>query len=666
MIFFPLVEAAGVRMSFSRWRGFPEGVLMSSATFSAIKTITIICILQIATIAGAQSLPWDESSMFTGSGNCAHCHSSNGAANTENGTDISMPTQWRGTMMANAARDPLWRAKVSAEIDEFPQFQVAIETKCIRCHAPMAHEQAMHDGQTDYSLVELESDPLALDGVSCTLCHQVEPDNFGLPQSYSGHFELDETRQIYGPYTNPLTGPMMNNSNFMPVHSEHMGESELCATCHTLFTAYVGNDGQLTGSFPEQTPYLEWKNSTFGQNNVECQACHMLVADTAQDIATMPPWHTETHEPFAKHEFTGANEFMLNILKNNITELGLTASEANFDDTLARTRLMLENQTVGLSAMHFLTEDTLSVDLMVENFCGHKLPTGIPLRRMWIHLKVLGGDAEVIFESGNWDEDGEVIGLDEGFEPHHDMINHPDQVQIYEPVMMDVNGDLTYTLLRAAGYLKDNRLPPVGFTSSHSAYDSTAIEGAALQDADFNRSGGVEGSGSDTVHYRIPVSSGGPFLVEVEVCYQTLTPRMFNDIASHDTPEVHVFAPMYEEADKAPSLLGGLTLDIGSASGVEHGGLPLPVRLNQNVPNPFNPATMIFYEVKSERSVRLDIFDMSGQLVRQLVSETQPAGSYSRMWDGTDDHGGAVASGLYLYRLSTGEHQISRRMTLVR
>jgi hypothetical protein len=633
---------------------------------SATKMIAIICILLFSAAAGAQDLPWDETSMFTGSGNCAMCHSSNGSANTENGVDISMPTQWRGTMMANAARDPLWRAKVSAEIDEFPQFQEAIETKCIRCHAPLAHEQAMHDGHTSYSLAELENDPLALDGVSCTLCHQVEPDNFGLPESYSGHFELDETRQIYGPFPNPLTGPMVNHSNFTPVYTEHMGESELCATCHTLFTAYVGNDGQLTGSFPEQTPYLEWKNSTFGQNNVECQACHMPVADTAQDIATMPGWHTVTHEPYAKHEFTGANEFMLNILKNNIDELGVTATEENFDATLARTRQMLENQTVGLSAMHSVAAGTLSVDLMVENLCGHKLPTGIPLRRMWIHLKVVGSGGITVFESGNWDESGEVIGLDPGYEPHHDLINDPNQVQIYEPIMMDVNGDQTYTLLRAAGYLKDNRLPPMGFTSSHTAYDSTAVEGLALNDADFNHSAGVEGSGSDMIHYRIPVSSGGPFRVEVEVCYQTLPPRIYNDIASHDTPEVHVFAPMYEAADKAPSLLGSLTLDVGAVSGVEQGSLPLPVRLNQNVPNPFNPSTMLSYEVQNEQAVRLDIFDMSGQLVRHLVSEVQSAGSHSVLWDGNDDHGGAVASGLYLYRLSAGEYEVSRRMTLVR
>jgi hypothetical protein len=628
--------------------------------------IAVLCLLLTGATAWAQSLPGGSSINFNGSGNCAMCHSSDGSSNTENGTDISMPTQWRSTMMANAARDPLWRAKVSMEIDTFPQYKEAIETKCTRCHAPMAHEEAMRNGQTTYSMEELESDPLALDGVSCTLCHQVEPDNFGLPESYSGHFELDNTRQIYGPFTNPLVGPMVNHSNFTPVYTEHMGESELCATCHTLFTAYVGNDGQLTGSFPEQTPYLEWKNSMFGQDGVECQACHMPVADTAQDIATMPGWHTEYRQPYAKHEFVGANEFMLNILKDNIAELGITASEANFDSTLALTRRMLETQTVGLSASHSLSSDTLSVDVMVENLCGHKLPTGIPLRRMWLHLKVVDSNDATVFESGKWNTAGEILGLDPGFEPHHNIINAPDQIQVYEPIMKDVNGDQTYTLLRAAGYLKDNRLPPMGFVSSHTAYDSTAIEGLALLDADFNRGAGVEGSGSDMVHYRIPVSSGGPFRVEVEACYQTFPPRIFNDMITHDTPEIHSFAAMYEAADKAPSLLGNLTLEVGAVSGVEQGSLPVPVRLNQNVPNPFNPATVISYEVNSDQTVRLDIFDISGHVVRHLVSEIKPAGTHSVLWDGTDDSGEAVASGVYLYSLHTGEHQVSRRMSLVR
>ncbi len=212
----------------------------------------------------AQDLPLNTSSEFSGSGNCATCHTSDGVSNTENGVDISQPTLWRSTMMANASKDPLWRAKVSTEIAVFPELQTEIETTCTRCHAPMGHEQAMHDGHASYTLAEMDADLLALDGVSCTVCHQLEPANFGLPESYSGGWQLDDERQIYGPYPDPLIGPMISASDFDVTYSEHVHESELCATCHTLFTASVNNEGELTGSFPEQTPYPEWKNSTFG------------------------------------------------------------------------------------------------------------------------------------------------------------------------------------------------------------------------------------------------------------------------------------------------------------------------------------------------------------------------------------------------------------------
>jgi mono/diheme cytochrome c family protein len=614
----------------------------------------------------AQDLPLNTSSEFSGSGNCATCHTSDGVSNTENGVDISNPTLWRSTMMANSAKDPLWRAKVSAEVAELPQYQEAIEATCTRCHAPLGREQAMHDGAGSYSIAEMAADPLALDGVSCTLCHQMEPDNFGLPESYSGNFGLDDEHQIYGPFTAPLTGPMQSHTGFTPVYGAHVTESELCATCHTLFTASVDEEGELSGSFPEQTPYLEWKNSTFNESGVSCQACHMPMADTAQDISTMPPWHTALRAPFAKHEFAGANAFMLNILKDNSEALGVTATSAQFDSTLARTQDMLANQTLGLLATYELSADTLAVDLRVENHCGHKLPTGIPLRRLWIRLQVTDQDGITVFDSGRWDEQGEVVGLDAGYEPHHDLITRPDQVQIYEPVMGDVYGNPTFTLLRANRFLKDNRLPPMGFNSSHSAYDSTAIYGLALEDPDFNRDQDVEGNGADQIHYRIPVMGTGPFTVTASAHYQTITPRFQADLESYDTPEVQHFAGMYAAADKTPSLLGRLEFTAGSMSAVPEDGLPSPLRLNQNVPNPFNPATVISYELRTAGPVQVTIHDVSGRLVRRLFSGQLAAGMHHVNWNGTDDRGGAVASGIYLYRVQSGAWQESRAMSLVR
>lgn len=89
-------------------------------------------------------------------------------------------------------------------------------------------------------------------------------------------------------------------------------------------------------------------------------------------------------------------------------------------------------------------------------------------------------------------------------------------------------------------------------------------------------------------------------------------------------------------------------------------------RLGQNAPNPFNPATVIPYEVGRASRVRLRIFDVRGRLVRTLVDAAQSPGRYRAAWDGRDDQGRPVASGRYLYRLNVGFAAASRGMALVR
>ena len=92
---------------------------------------------------GAQTtLTTFETDDFSGSGICAMCHSS---LTDEVGNDVSNDAHWRSTMMANAAKDPLWQAKISSGIDRNPQVQAVIEEKCSRCHMGMARYQAITD-----------------------------------------------------------------------------------------------------------------------------------------------------------------------------------------------------------------------------------------------------------------------------------------------------------------------------------------------------------------------------------------------------------------------------------------------------------------------------------------------------------------------------------------
>ena len=85
-----------------------------------------------------------------------------------------------------------------------------------------------------------------------------------------------------------------------------------------------------------------------------------------------------------------------------------------------------------------------------------------------------------------------------------------------------------------------------------------------------------------------------------------------------------------------------------------------------NYPNPFNPITTIRYEIASREHVELRVFDVSGALVRTLVDEAKAAGAYSLEWNGRDDRGTPVSSGVYFYRLTAGAFSDVRKMTLVK
>lgn len=100
-------------------------------------------------------------------------------------------------------------------------------------------------------------------------------------------------------------------------------------------------------------------------------------------------------------------------------------------------------------------------------------------------------------------------------------------------------------------------------------------------------------------------------------------------------------------------------------------GLPGSFYLDQNFPNPFNPETEIRYQItdiryQNSRYVQLAIYDVVGRKVRTLVKESKPPGIYSVTWDGRDDSGRELGSGIYFYRLSTAEFSQTRKMLLVR
>lgn len=549
-------------------REIGKGVTSASA-FSLLLLAGVLSLIAPAALAqrgpgpgggaGAVTLTAFETADFSGSGICAMCHS---RLTDSAGNDVSMDSHWRSTMMANASKDPLWQAKISSEVNRIPGLKDAIEEKCSRCHMGMARYQAVTDGNAVAVLGAGFLDPAnplheaAMDGVSCTLCHQVQDTNLGEDNSFTGNYMIDTStspagRVIFGPFAQPPRNPMANNSGFTPQQGLHLTDSTHCAVCHTLYTPSVAYDGNvLAGEFPEQMTYPEWEQSSYsvaGPGFKTCQDCHMPKAQGGVVISNRPLW-LSPRTPFGRHHFVGGNSYMVNLLKNHAADLGVTADPVHFDATIARTDSQLQSDTAALEIPSISRKDGEMVfTVSVRNKAGQKFPTGIPTRRVWLHVTVENENG-IVFESGRPEPDGRITGDDalEGdpsFEPHHELITTEDQVQIYEPVLLDSAGQVTYTLLRAVAYAKDNRLLPSGF-DKHAASSDTAAYGDASTDTNFT-------GGGDQVTYRISVPEG-PLTVKAELFFQAVAYPFAEDLRGDGTDLVNRFMAQYDASDKTP------------------------------------------------------------------------------------------------------------------
>ena len=131
---------------------------------------------------------------------------------------------------------------------------------------------------------------------------------------------------------------------------------------------------------------------------------------------------------------------------------------------------------------------------------------------------------------------------------------------------------------------------------------------------------------------------------------------------------VHVYALVWGEdlADLQANVDAAQAVDLSDLSPVAGGELPHAFALAQNIPNPFNPQTTIVFALDRQAAVQLDVYDLQGRLVRRLANQVYAAGEHRVVWDGRDQAGADLPSGLYLYRLEDGIKVQARKMMLVR
>jgi hypothetical protein len=518
-------------------------------------------------VAGRAAQP-----LFETSDRCMACH--NGLT-SPSGEDISIGFNWRASMMANSARDPYWQAGVRRESIDHPESRAAIEDECSICHMPMATYESRTQGREGEVFAHLpfdrekREDRLAADGVSCSTCHQITEEKLGTRESFIGGFVVDITRTkgerpVYGPFEvdSGHTRIMRTSSGFQPTEATHIRESELCATCHTLYTQALGPGGQPIGELPEQMPYLEWVNSDYREEK-SCQACHMPAVSAEVPITSVLG---KPREGFSRHTFVGGNFFMQRMLNRYRNELGVVALPQEMEAAAARTiaHLQAESARVRIDRM-VLREGRLLADISIENLGGHKLPTAYPSRRVWLHVVVRDRNGRTVFESGSINAQGLIAGNDNdadpgGFEPHYTEIDNGDQVQIYEAIMGSSAGTPTTGLLTAVRYLKDNRLLPKGFDKAAASKD-IAVQGGAAGDSDF-------AGGGDRIRYSVAVGDAvGPFRIEAELRYQPISYRWAENLRPYNAEEPQRFVRYYESMSSDSSVVLASTAAASSPAG---------------------------------------------------------------------------------------------------
>jgi hypothetical protein len=528
--------------------------------------IAAAAVVSMAVMSGQRN---PHAEIFATSDQCMACHN---GLRTPSGEDVSIGMSWRASMMANSSRDPYWQAGVRREVLDHPAEAQAIQDVCATCHMPMSRTEARINGSPGRVFEHLpvtrgsdRTDRLAHDGVACSMCHQITDQNLGTQASFTGGYVVSTAdsgargagarneRPVFGPFKieRGMTTIMRSATGFQPTEATHIRQSELCATCHTLVTQALGPKGEVIGELPEQVPFQEWKHSAFAAEERSCKSCHMPVVEEDTPIASVLG---APRKGLARHTFVGGNFFMQRMLNRYRAELGVVATAADLETSLKITVGNLQKSTAELSIDRAERVDgRVIADVRVKNLTGHKLPTGYPSRRAWLHVTVRDRNGRVVFESGALAPNGAIAGNDNdaetpGVEPHYTEIRASGEVQIYESVMGDTAGLPTTGLLTGVRYLKDNRLVPRGFDKSQ-ADPWIAVIGAAAQDEDFGNSG-------DRVRYAVDVDGAdGPFQIDAELRFQVIGFRWADNLRRYKAEETTRFVGYYDSMASSSSEL---------------------------------------------------------------------------------------------------------------
>ena len=432
---------------------------------------------------------------------CVMCHSK-----TKNGPADPF-FSWQGGMMAQAARDPVFRAGLAIANQDIK----GVGEFCIRCHSPRGWLEG-RSAAPDASLLNRED----LHGVSCDVCHHLVD-----PLSAEAKKLARETPPGYGNAMmvvdpeNVVRGPYGDGNGAMPhkvMQSPYHASSELCANCHDVSNPTLAQDVKIQppASYGHiERTYSEWALSDFARKEQlqTCQSCHFAPVPGGGQASK---YGDLQRDHFVRHDGVGGSTWVQDaILKiwegRDLNREALDAGKENARKLLKTAAALRLDLSAGKAR------------LVITNLTGHKLPTGYPEgRRMWVNVRFVGKDAQVLSELGRYGEQEDTLA----------------GKKVTVPTLLGAEGTRVYECLpglsnaqaekfgKPAGKsfhfvlnditVKDNRIPPRGFKKAAFASRLCAPVGADYADGQF----------WDELEFPMPA---GTESVEVRLMYQSVS-----------------------------------------------------------------------------------------------------------------------------------------------
>jgi hypothetical protein len=443
---------------------------------------------------------------------CSACHA---GSVDDDGKHFRPWDSWSGTMMANAARDPLFLAALTVAEQDVP----GAGAYCLRCHTPQAF---VRGDVTDGFGAALGDDDKQ--GVACEACHRSTDPSVGLGTNppvdpsgpYAGNAQLfwDPGVQKHGPYADADS----------PAHTTladpFTSSSRLCGQCHEVSNPAVHQrdaQGMDTGRpFPLDTTFTEWSSSSYasGSGKKECIDCHMPAAAGSLTLSTFPT--TKTRDNPRMHVFVGGNAWGIDAVQASQPTLATTRKLA-FNEARAAAVAMLEGAVkveVTKAPASVDPGQPFDVTVRVTNNAGHKFPTGYADgRRAFLRIELVDAQGAAQVVTGKYDDTA------------HALVDDP-QLHVYEAVHEEKQGagaGTAWHIARSNTVVKDTRIPPQGFIPG----PTTAIIGADYGDG----MGGVHAYDEGTFHLAAPGGAGGGKLtVRATVLYQSTVKELVDEL----------------------------------------------------------------------------------------------------------------------------------------